>query len=221
MATNIIGVKRQLKRRRFTRRRRTGPPRKYTGQKGWNWFEPILSNTFTTVDNVPGSYDEIAFGRNFITVDPDNVVGGSETKTVVFRTIHMQCQVSVVLDNDLYPYVAYDVGFAKFESTPSGGPNELGVNLKGLQLETNNRVFFHKRVWAAAQPGLVTVGEEPTQAYGVNAMSSFLDITIHPNIPLAENEFLAVVLSQCESELYVDGTEALLTGYIKSWVQIK
>lgn len=215
MAIKFIGVRRNLKKGRFTRRK------KYFGQKGWNWQEPIVSNTFSNIDNVPANGVQLLFGADFNTPVQTSSVGGSNNNTVVIRAMHLQAQVSVVLPElGLYPYVAYDVGLVKFE-TGTADISSLAVDLQGIQLTTSNRVFFHKRVWAAAQPAFVDDSENGIP-YSADAASSFLDISIRRlNMPLGETEQVGIVLSQCDSELYTDGTEALLTGYVKSYVQIK
>lgn len=215
MAIKFIGVRRNLRKGRLTRRK------KYFGQKGWNWQEPILSNTFTNIDNIPSNGLQLIAGSDFNTPTTTSAVGGGSNNTVVVRAIHMQAQVSVVLPElGLYPYVAYDVGLVKFEAGTADLTN-LTTDLQGIQLSSSNRVFFHRRVWAAAQPAFVDDTENGIP-YSADPASSFLDVSIRRlNMPLSETEQLGIVLSQCDSELYTDGTEALLTGYVKSYVQIK
>lgn len=217
MAIKVYGVRKRW--RRMTRRKAYLP--KYSGQKGWNWQEVIVSNSFTEIDNVPAGVDSVIDGATFETALGSSAVGGQGDKTVVIRALHMQAQVSIVQpDPELYPLVAYDVGLVKFETSTLG--STLPLSLQGIQTATNNRVFFHQRVWAAAQPGVFDNGEGITGPFGVNPASAFVNVSLTKlNLPLAADEAMGLVLSQCGSELYTDGQDALLTGYVKMFVQVK
>lgn len=215
MAIKFIPVRRNLKRGRFTRRR------KYFGQKGWNWQEPILSNSFATIDNVVANGLDLLVGADFSTPVQGTAVQGGTNNTVVIRAMHLQLQVAVTLPElGLYPLVGYDVGLVKFEAG-TASIADLAVDLQAIQLTTSNRLFWHRRVWAAAQPGFVDDAEDGIP-YAVDPASSFIDVSIRRlNMPLSETEKIGLVLSQVDSELYTDGTDALLTGYVKSYVQVK
>lgn len=219
MFTKVVGVRRRLTRRRLRRAVRLP---KYTGQKGWNWTEIEISNSFTNVDNVIANGADIAQGGDFDVLNVPTKIGSADAKLAVYRSVRIQGQVSVqTTDPERYPYVAYDVGLVKFDDdTDVTVANFEAPRIRSICLATDNRLIWHQRVWAARQAALAD-SESTDSAYGTGVLSSLIDVQLKPNVPLGEKESLALVLSQVDSELYSDGDAALFTGYVKSWVQLK
>lgn len=219
MAIKFVGVRRRLRKRTLRKRKQ------YFGPNGWWWSEVNMSNTFTEIDNSRSTSQILCAGGSFsgdITPASNAEFGDFNNKQLVIRRIVAQLFVSAVFpDADLYPFASMDVAIFKKEQTtifPVGGT--ANPDLQFVQCESNGRVLCHERLWVGGVPGLYTpTGDEVPYASVMS--TNLVNFDYKPNLPLATEESLQIFLGQNDAELYTDGTDFLVQGFVKLFLQQK